>query len=83
MIDVFDFMMDEENGWNEISQEETEEQENTMKAFKNLVNGYIFLNVQGNVFEIYDNEKNFVKLVSIPVENIEKDSTFKEFDLVF
>ena len=25
MIDVFDFMMDEENGWNEISQEETEE----------------------------------------------------------
>ena len=84
MIDVFDFMMDEENGWNEISQEETEEQENIMKAFKNLVNGYIFLNVQGNVFEIYDNEKNFVKLVSIPVENIEKDSTtFKEFDLVF
>ena len=83
MIDVFDFMMDEENGWNEISQEETEEQENTMKAFKNLVNGYIFLNVQGNVIEIYDNEKNFVKLVSIPVENIEKDSTFKEFDLVF
>ena len=83
MIDVFDFMMDEENGWNEISQEETEEQENIMKAFKNLVNGYIFLNVQGNVFEIYDNEKNFVKLVSIPVENIEKDSTFKEFNLVF
>ena len=84
MIDVFDFMMDEENGWNEISQEETEEQENIMKAFKNLINGYIFLNVQGNVFEIYDNEKNFVKLVSIPVENIEKDSTtFKEFDLVF
>ena len=83
MIDVFDFMMDEENGWNEISQEETEEQENTMKAFKNLVNGYIFLNVQGNVIEIYHNEKNFVKLVSIPVENIEKDSTFKEFDLVF
>ena len=84
MIDVFDFMMDEENGWNEISQEETEEQENIMKAFKNLVNGYIFLNVQGNVFEIYDNEKNFIKLVSIPVENIEKDSTtFKEFDLVF
>ena len=37
MIDVFDFIMDEENGWNEISQ----------------------------------------------VENIEKDSTFKEFDLVF
>ena len=84
MIDVFDFMMDEENGWNEISQEETEEQENIMKAFKNLVNGYIFLNVQGNVFEIYDNEKNFIKLVSIPVENIEKDSTtFKEFDLMF
>ena len=83
MIDVFDFIMDEENGWNEISQEETEEQENTMKAFKNLMNNYIFLNVQGNVFEIYDNEKNFVKLVSIPVENIEKDSTFKEFDLVF
>lgn len=54
-----------------------------MKAFKNLVNGYIFLNVQGNVFEIYDNEKNFVKLVSITVENIEKDSTFKKFDLVF
>ena len=83
MIDVFDFMMDEENGWNEISQEETEEQENIMKAFKNLINNYIFLNIQGNVFEIYDNEKNFVKLVSIPVENIEKDSTFKEFDLVF
>ena len=83
MIDVFDFMMDEENGWNKISQEETEEQENIMKAFKNLVNGYIFLNVQGNIFEIYDNEKNFIKLVSIPVENIEKDSTFKEFDLVF
>ena len=84
MIDVFDFMMDEENGWNEIFQEETEEQENIMKAFKNLVNGYIFLNVQGNVFEIYDNEKNFIKLVSIPVENIEKDSTtFKEFDLMF
>ena len=84
MIDVFDFMMDEENGWNEISQEETEEQENIMKAFKNLVNDYIFLNVQGNIFEIYDNEKNFIKLVSIPVENIEKDSTtFKEFDLVF
>ena len=83
MIDVFDFMMDEENGWNEISQEETEEQENIMKAFKNLVNGYIFLNVQGNVFEIYDSEKNFIKLVSIPVENIEKDSTFKKFDLVF
>ena len=83
MIDVFDFMMDEENGWNEISQEETEEQENIMKAFKNLINGYIFLNVQGNVFEIYDNEKNFIKLISIPVENIEKDSTFKEFDLVF
>ena len=55
-----------------------------MKAFKNLVNGYIFLNVQGNVVEIYDNEKNFIKLVSIPIENIEKDSTtFKEFDLVF
>lgn len=54
-----------------------------MKAFKNLINGYIFLNVQGNVFEIYDNEKNFVNLVSIPVESIEKDSTFKEFDLVF
>lgn len=54
-----------------------------MKAFKNLINGYIFLNVQGNVFEIYDNEKNFVKLVSIPIKNIEKDSTFKEFDLVF
>ena len=83
MIDVFDFMVDEENGWNEISQEETEEQENIMKAFKNLNNGYIFLNVQGNVFEIYDNEENFIKLVSIPVENIEKDSTFKEFDLVF
>lgn len=83
MIDVFDFMMDEENGWNEISQEETEEQENIMKAFKNLINGYIFLNVQGNVFEIYDNKKNFVKLVSIPIENIEKDPTFKEFDLVF
>ena len=83
MIDVFDFMMDEENGWNEISQEETEEQENIMKAFKNLVNGYIFLNVQGSIFEIYDSKKNFIKLVSIPVENIEKDSTFKEFDLVF
>ena len=24
MIDVFDFMIDEENGWNEISQEEKE-----------------------------------------------------------
>ena len=83
MIDIFDFMMDEENGWNEISQEETEEQENIMKAFKHLVNGYIFLNVQENVFEIYDSEKNFIKLVSIPVENIEKDSIFKEFDLVF
>ena len=83
MIDVFDFMTDEENGWNEISQEETEEQEDIMKAFKNLNNGYIFLNVQGNVFEIYDSEKNFIKLVSIPIENIEKDSTFKEFDLVF
>lgn len=54
-----------------------------MKAFKNLINGYIFLNVQGNVFEIYDNKKNFVKLVSIPIENIEKDPTFKKFDLVF
>ena len=56
-----------------------------MKSFKKkLKNGYIFLNVQGNVFEIYDNEKNFIKLVSIPVENIEKDSTtFKEFDLMF
>ena len=54
-----------------------------MKAFKNLINNCIFLNVQGNVFEIYDNEKNFIKLVSIPVENIEKDSTFKEFDLAF
>ena len=62
MIDVFDFMIDEENGWNEISQEETEEQENIMKAFKNLVNGYIFLNVQGNVFEIYDNEKKLCKI---------------------
>ena len=54
-----------------------------MKAFKNLVNGYIFLNVQGSIFEIYDSEKNFIKLVSIPIENIEKDSTFKEFDLMF
>ena len=82
MIDVFDFMMDEENGWNEISQEETEEQENIMKAFKNLITNYIFLNVQGNVFEIYDNNENFVKLVSIPVENIEKDSTFKEKEII-
>lgn len=54
-----------------------------MKAFKNLINDYIFLNVQGDVFEIYDNEKNFINLVSIPIENIEKDPTFKEFDLVF
>lgn len=53
-----------------------------MKAFKNLINGYIFLNVQGNVFEIYDNNKNFVKLISIPVENIEKDSTFKEKEII-
>ena len=50
MSDVFDLMMDEENGWNKISQEETEEQENIMKAFKNLVNGYIFFNDQGNIF---------------------------------
>ena len=54
-----------------------------MKAFKNLINGYIFLNVQGNVFEIYDNEKNFVNLISISVKDIEKDPTFEEFDLVF
>lgn len=80
MIDVFDFMENEEHGWYEISQEETEEQENIMKAFKNLTNGYIFLNVQGNVFEIYDSEENFINLVSISVENIEKDSTFEEFD---
>lgn len=51
-----------------------------MKAFKNLLNGYIFLNVQGNVFEIYDNEENFVKLSSISIEDIEKDSTFEEFE---
>ena len=51
-----------------------------MKAFKNLINDYIFLNVQKNIFEIYDNKENFVKLTSIPVENIEKDSTFEEFD---
>lgn len=80
MLDVFDFMMNEENGWNEISQEETEEQEDIMKAFKNLINGYIFLNVQGNVFEIYDDKENFVKLSSISIEDIEKDSTFEEFE---
>ena len=80
MIDVFEFMENEEHGWYEISQEETEEQENIMKAFKNLINGYIFLNVQGNVFEIYDNEENFVKLTSISIEDIEKDSTFEEFE---
>lgn len=51
-----------------------------MKAFKNLTNSYIFLNVQGNVFEIYDKEENFINLVSISVEEIEKDSTFEEFD---
>ena len=53
-----------------------------MRAFKNLINGYTFLNVQGNIFEIYDNKENFVKLVSIPVENIEKDSTFKEKEII-
>lgn len=80
MIDVFEFMENEEHGWYEISQEETEEQENIMKAFKNLLNDYIFLNVQGNVFEIYDNKENFINLVSISIEEIEKDSTFEEFD---
>ena len=51
-----------------------------MKAFKNMNNGYIFLNVQGNVFEIYDNEENFINLVSISIEDIKKDSTFEEFE---
>ena len=53
-----------------------------MKAFKNLVNDYIFLNVKGSIFEIYDNEKNFVKLVSIPIEDIKKDSTFEEKEII-
>ena len=63
----------------EKREKEKRKKENIMKAFKNLINGYIFLNVQGNVFEIYDNE-NFVNLVSISVEDIEKDPTFEEFE---
>lgn len=54
-----------------------------MKAFKNLLNGYIFLNVRGNTFEIYDSEKNFINLISISIEEIEKNPIFEEFDLVF
>lgn len=54
-----------------------------MKAFKNLTNGYIFLNVQGNTFEIYDKEENFINLVSISIEEIEKNPIFEEFNLVF
>ena len=82
MIDVFEFMENEEHGWSVLCEEETEEQENIMKAFKNLVNDYIFLNVKGSIFEIYDNEKNFVKLVSIPIEDIKKDSTFEEKEII-
>ena len=80
MVDVLEFMENEEHGWSVLCEEETEEQENIMKAFKNLVNGYTFLNVQGNVFEIYDNKENFIKLVSISIEDIKKDSAFKEFE---